>query len=365
VNVNNNFIPIQYARRLQSLWSVSPEFVTIPQVELLQQSPILTQMKGFFGSAYPLWKLGCLLDEIWLEEDVLNSLAELLYLNHHIRDVDRAHQFIYLPTKFFSDAYRLYHSTPRQFSLELMELRQRVSKTSVTKIGFLTIRDDHYVGYFAKLDPSTGSLSLEYGNSLHMPPMMDVLNIIRWIFEDIVPNISNTIQRGTISLQGNGNGGDGSCGIAAHNFIERQINSRARAWDGPSSQEFRLRALRDLCTYHCYAALMSNASTADTWLDKICTMSSPHWHHDPIPNPDPFCGYSDYNMFAPQVWDINSFENNIMSKDIHFLPRPITQSIISSGLNPIFIRVSSDLAVPQLNFMEVGKLHLSLSLDQR
>jgi hypothetical protein len=302
VNVNNHFIPIQYAWRLQSLWSVSPDFVTIPQIELLQQTTILTQMKGFFGSTYPLWKLGCLLDEIWVEEDVLNSLAELLYLTHHIREADRAHQFIYLPTNFFSDAYRLYNSTPRQFSLELMDLRQRVLKTSVTKIGFVTIRDGHYIGYFAKLDPSTGSLSLEYGDSMDRPPMMDVLDIIRWIFGDIFPNISNTIQRGIISLQGNGNGGDGSCGMAAHNYIERQINSRTQAWDGRSSQKFRLHALRDLCTYHCCAAFRSTAGTADAWLDKICTTSS--LHHDLILNSNPFCGYSDYNMFVPQVRDI-------------------------------------------------------------
>ena len=40
---------------------------------------IFGKAQGFYVAEFPLWQLGCLLQENWLEEDILNCMAELLY----------------------------------------------------------------------------------------------------------------------------------------------------------------------------------------------------------------------------------------------------------------------------------------------
>ncbi|TFK17223.1 hypothetical protein FA15DRAFT_605543, partial [Coprinopsis marcescibilis] len=80
VNVNNNHGPITQAKdiftRLSSLLS--------PLLRLkLGQSCICSQIQGFMVGTFPLYKLGTLLGEEWIEEDVLNALCELCYFRTH------------------------------------------------------------------------------------------------------------------------------------------------------------------------------------------------------------------------------------------------------------------------------------------
>ena len=69
-------------------------------VECLLDEFITTPIVGFHVTAFPLWKLGYLLNKSWLEEDLMNTMAELCY-NHIV--IERT-DFIYLPTLAFNDA---------------------------------------------------------------------------------------------------------------------------------------------------------------------------------------------------------------------------------------------------------------------
>lgn len=46
--------------------------------------------------------LGCLLGENWLEEDLVNAMAKMLYFRQSIVNGDTS--FVYLPTLFFDGA---------------------------------------------------------------------------------------------------------------------------------------------------------------------------------------------------------------------------------------------------------------------
>ena len=68
--------------------------------------------------------------------------------------------------------------------------------------------------------------------------------------------IPNACESGIMDLQGQG-GGDGSCAIAAHNFIACVADSALKRWTSPSSREVRDQLLRELCIYHEVASEVS------------------------------------------------------------------------------------------------------------
>ncbi|KAG1811319.1 hypothetical protein EV424DRAFT_1327683, partial [Suillus variegatus] len=75
----NNFHPkILYARRIYEFVSTTLPISRTAAMKFLSLS-ITQHIRGFHITEFPLWKLGCLLDENWVEEDVLNGMAELLY----------------------------------------------------------------------------------------------------------------------------------------------------------------------------------------------------------------------------------------------------------------------------------------------
>ncbi|KAJ7919614.1 hypothetical protein B0H13DRAFT_1544222, partial [Mycena leptocephala] len=78
-HLNNNKIAVQAAcvlvHHLNSIPLVSPAIL-----DRFLNLPIRLPIYGFCATDFPLWKLSCLLGEEWLHEDILNALAELLYL---------------------------------------------------------------------------------------------------------------------------------------------------------------------------------------------------------------------------------------------------------------------------------------------
>ncbi|KAF9486721.1 hypothetical protein BDN71DRAFT_1374270, partial [Pleurotus eryngii] len=74
--INNNEKTVTSARRLIQELSSS---LLVTSLVWFQQQRVLDPLHGLFGSSFPLWKLGCLLNENWLEEDVLNATAEITY----------------------------------------------------------------------------------------------------------------------------------------------------------------------------------------------------------------------------------------------------------------------------------------------
>ncbi|KAF8805823.1 hypothetical protein BYT27DRAFT_7103594, partial [Phlegmacium glaucopus] len=48
----------------------------------LKWTPILSTIRGLSTNDVPLWRLAMLLNERWMDEDVLNALAEISYFKH-------------------------------------------------------------------------------------------------------------------------------------------------------------------------------------------------------------------------------------------------------------------------------------------
>jgi len=161
-------------------------------INCFQGEYITFPIAGFHVTEFLLWKLGCLLDEDWLEEDVLNAMAELLYFRiaAEADDVD----FVYLPTLAFNDARWLYASDKPVYGPNLTAFRHLLSEEPIETITFNVWHNNHYHAFH--YNSTDGSLI--HGYSQHGSAPGD---------------------EGKIQLQGIG-GGFGSCAVAVHNFIE-------------------------------------------------------------------------------------------------------------------------------------------------
>ncbi|KAJ7696330.1 hypothetical protein B0H14DRAFT_2243354, partial [Mycena olivaceomarginata] len=96
ISINNNHSAVFGARNLfQHI--VSSNLLSSASLERFGGSRIYTPIAGFKITDFPLWKLACLLGETWLEEDVVNALLELLYLQETIKSAADP-SLIILPT---------------------------------------------------------------------------------------------------------------------------------------------------------------------------------------------------------------------------------------------------------------------------
>lgn len=211
---------------------------------------ITQHIRGFHITEFPLWKLGCLLDENWVEEDVLNGMAELLYFRLASASKCSCSDFLFLPTSFFNDARYLYAQQPQVFSQNIAALRDRLCGSDVQTMGFIVWDNNHFAAYFYNK-----STQLLHNDSMGREPASDVLNIFSWI----LTGLSNyppphSVQKGALALQSSGSG---SCGIAAHNFVESLVDESVPYWDNVSSLEFRKKALQEMIIYHDAAAQTS------------------------------------------------------------------------------------------------------------
>ncbi|TEB27297.1 hypothetical protein FA13DRAFT_1573604, partial [Coprinellus micaceus] len=128
-------------------------------------------------------------------------------------------------------------------------LRCRIETTPISSISVCRLRDGHYTA----LTFDVGTRAFKYADSMHgeVPPGLGKL-VSRVLSTASIP-VPSRFERGLIALQGGANGGEGSCGIAALNFIQQVTNVDIQPWTGPTSQQFRLVALLDLVRYHCIA----------------------------------------------------------------------------------------------------------------
>ena len=112
-----------------------------------------------------------------------------------------------------------FYSTPRQYSAELLALCEHVRIAPKCKIGFNACLNSHFSAYH---HGSTCYADLEHGDSRHQPHVSDILEIFQWIFSGVIDDehIPWRVKTDLGARQGMGNGGDGSCGIASHNFSE-------------------------------------------------------------------------------------------------------------------------------------------------
>ncbi|KAJ6596406.1 hypothetical protein DFH09DRAFT_905265, partial [Mycena vulgaris] len=84
IAINNHRPAIAGARSLYQ-HIISHNLLSSQDVEQFSGLPIDTPISGFQVTKFPLWTLGCLLGETWLEEDVVNALLELIYLQEAMK----------------------------------------------------------------------------------------------------------------------------------------------------------------------------------------------------------------------------------------------------------------------------------------
>ncbi|KAF9488057.1 hypothetical protein BDN71DRAFT_1436402 [Pleurotus eryngii] len=283
--INNNEMAVNSARRLVQELSTS-----LPAASLVhfQQQRVSAPIHGFFGSAFPLWKLGCLLDENWLEEDVLNAIAEITYFREAAWSPvpTRIPSILYLPTSFFNDTNQLF--TGHLYSSELLNLWCRLEQTAISAIGFIVWHADHFAVYY-----TAGAGQLYHGDSLSPPPHMELLEMLKWVFDGLWSEFEapGEIIQGTVERQGSGNGGGGSCGMAAHNFIESSIDPTVPRWQGQYSANFQMRMLLDPIIYHEIATMSTKPLLQNWWFPCMELVG--------YQEVSGFTGYQDFNMYAP------------------------------------------------------------------
>lgn len=246
MQVNNNAQAIDWASRLYQHVTNNLKF-SPAAVAAFSTLRIRAPAKGFHVTSFPLWQLGCLLGETWLEEDVLNAMAELLYFRNSAKHNDSS--FVYLPTSFFSDAKRLYESSPRIYNSNMLDLRLRLSIRKATRIASMMWEGNHYSSTFYQCEGS-----YEHGDSLMRSPPANAVNIFQWLLQGLDPmeyTPPSTLVTGEIGLQLLG--GAGSCAVAAHNFVETKVDSSVPLWEAAASARSRQSILRDLIIYQLAA----------------------------------------------------------------------------------------------------------------
>ncbi|EDR00235.1 uncharacterized protein LACBIDRAFT_314599 [Laccaria bicolor S238N-H82] len=199
-----------------------------------------------------------------MDEDLFNALAEISYFKH-------------------------YQSQPQQYTTEIVDLRQHLLLTSIQSISITSIFNNHYTAYVYHV----GSTILYHGDSLHQPPANNILDIISLVIAGLGHLPVDTINCGTISRQGGFNGGDGSCGIAALNFIESYADNNLRQGQGSDLHLFRDMALKNMIHYHdgaqieSFPALMWNTLAHISPTQSTATIS------------EIASGYIDFNIYSP------------------------------------------------------------------
>lgn len=253
-------------------------------------------------SDFQLDKLGCLLGESWLEEDVFNALLEFSYFHnaHNIQSSingpsssERVSDTILLPTSFLADARTAYEAVTPVYTKEILAIRRRIASTTVKVIAMGQVHESHFTAFIYR----QGSSVIEYGDSMHHPPPPHILPILQWVFSGIIQHEIKHIRSGIISKQGVGNG-DGSCGLAALNFIQlaAETPKGLRRWTGSEARLFRDAALECLLNFH-HLATQSDGTFMD-WTAKIFEDEAILVSHgiDSMAT-----GYNDYNLYSPLV----------------------------------------------------------------
>ena len=289
----------------------SDSFNLGPAFETFKNSLINSKIQGFCVSDFQLDKLGCLLGESWLEEDVFNSLLEFSYFRkaHYIQSstddpssTNCISDTILLPTSFLTDACTAYEASAgeaAEYTQEILAFRRRVASTSVQIIAMSQVHENHFTAFIYR----QGSSVIEYGDSMHHPPPHHILPILQWVFSGVIQHKIKNIRNGVISKQGLGSGA-GSCGLAALNFIQlaTETPKGLKPWTGPDSRLFHDVALEHLLIFHHLA--MQSEGTFTDWTTKVLgddKMSGSSGTMVDNLNHSMATSYNDYNLYMPTV----------------------------------------------------------------
>ncbi|TEB23721.1 hypothetical protein FA13DRAFT_1797765 [Coprinellus micaceus] len=245
-------------RKASSLLRHLEERSTVPlapaMLDEFKQCKFLDGIKGFYSTKYHLYELFCFLNETWIEEDLLCGLLELAYFEKHASDIEddpslygSAPAHIVLPTDFLSDAFAFSGGNVFLSSSTPLRIRIRLESTHVSTICAARLEHKH----FTALAHQVGTEAFLHCDSMHGGYDQTLGMMISDALSTPTLPLPGLVRSGDVSRQGQGNGGDGSCGIAVLNFIQRALgHPESEKWTGQKSQYFRDRALVDLITFH-------------------------------------------------------------------------------------------------------------------
>jgi hypothetical protein len=246
--INNNKIAVEFAQQLAChIGSLHiPSHIT----DVFMSQQITSPIVGFLVTNFPLWKLGYLLNQHWLEEDILNAMSELLYFRREVLSIHLNSSFIYEPTLFMNEAWRLYHEKPRRFSKNITDLRHRLHGIQGRPHTlFFNLWDS---GHFTTFCHVRQSKLVVYGDSLNGEAPADVLEMLCWVLSGVDGWQTEELQivTGAMLHQHHDEAGVGSCAIAAHNFVECRVDHDVPQWDASFAPAFRNKSLIELIVYH-------------------------------------------------------------------------------------------------------------------
>ncbi|KAF7372284.1 hypothetical protein MVEN_00088100 [Mycena venus] len=277
---------------------------------------IFAPIAGFKITDFPLWKLACLLGETWLEEDVVNALLELAYLQETCNQPMILHAFS--------------SPNPSQMTSTICSTRipNSVAPISIKfvvvfepfplPVSFVTWRGDHFSSYRYE---TRSPLNLHHGDSMGRPAN---------------DNIWSTLVT--------------SCGIAAVNFVTLgSSTSNTAPWTDVSSPAFRCKSIPDLVVYHltCIHHEAPVEGLARTMPNCPAGMEELNILDDgPV-------SFNDFNLHRPTIdHPIHSFWENVKKEPLVELPAPPKPSssqrvpplpkLAGVSVNPAVIILDSD-----------------------
>ncbi|KAJ7435178.1 hypothetical protein FB451DRAFT_1464446, partial [Mycena latifolia] len=289
VNVNNNVYGINSASAILVHLHAKKLLLShlIHAFSLIRVNEPIT---GFLVTRTPIYTLGCLLNERWAMEDILNARAELTYFRRAVLKMEDEPSFLFFPTSFINDCRLLYAKPERRYSQNLIWLRERIRAGKIHTFGFVAWTTEHYAS-FTKFRLEDVYL----GDSLHLPASRDILPILQWVLAGLATheiNPNNRIRDGIIDRQST-MAGCGSCGIAATNFVELMGDFGARRWRAKESEAFRDEFMRELLLYHLVAKRRTSP-----WSDWVVPCSRLSIGEQPGFEPAAV-GYNDFNLYMP------------------------------------------------------------------
>ncbi|KAF5376134.1 hypothetical protein D9615_007698 [Tricholomella constricta] len=293
--INNKKIAIFAAQKLSHHIVSLNSMPTVLRERFLSQR-IFTSIRGFHVTDFPLWKLSDLMEETWIEEDIMNALAELTYFKRAaLTPSQNPPPYLYLPTKFLVDARYLFNQSPRVYSPELLSFRRRMLSTTVDLISLLSWLQDHYSAYILS------DANLLHGDSLgHLAEVNDLV-VLQWILAGIPRASPRSVREISVPQQNN-------TGITA-----------STRWTSSTSGDFRNQALQDLIHYDQIASELTTAFV--DWAEPCIPI-------DDSSEAPAFCGYADFNMYTPlETHPIHQFLTETRIRDIPVKPCGFTGKI--------------------------------------
>ncbi|KAJ6518584.1 hypothetical protein DFH09DRAFT_1098413 [Mycena vulgaris] len=164
MGVNNQAYNLHAAASL--LDHVQSASLLLPHlIEDLKLNRFSEPLAGFNVTRAPLYALGCLLNERWAMEDVLNAHTELVYFRRAAAFLGEDPFFLFLPTSFVNDCRTLTALPGAPYSPEIIQLCARIRSGKVNMLAFVAWTTSHYSAIVKMSNPfrqTCGRSSVEF-----------------------------------------------------------------------------------------------------------------------------------------------------------------------------------------------------------